>query len=407
MSGPLEGFKILELTSTVSGPFAGMMLADQGAEVIKVEPPGIGDLARFMGATKLGTGAMFTVLNRNKRSICLDLKNSDDLSILKELIKKTDILLENYRPGIVAKLGIDYDSVTELNPEIIYCSISGYGQTGPYKERKVYDPLIQATTGTAAAQNPENPEMFRTIVFDKVTALTTAQALTTALLQKERTGKGQYLPISMMESALYYSWPDMMMNQTFLEGGDSIGELADYFCAYKTKDGFITIILIPTDAVFDAFCEYFKIKLHEDERFIDAASRVKNRIELKTEVNKTTEKFTTDELIAVMDEHGIPASVVNQLEDIHKDPQVIEQGSLVEVEHPIAGKMRMPKPPFSFRNQDKFPKTQATVLGADTREVLEELEIDQSHIERLEEREKQNRELLAEFDVNKSYNLKK
>ena len=328
MPGPLEGFKILELTSTVSGPFAGMMLADQGAEVIKVEPPGIGDLARFMGATKLGTGAMFTVLNRNKKSICLDLKNSDDLSILKELIKKTDILLENYRPGIVAKLGIDYDSVTELNPEIIYCSISGYGQTGPYKERKVYDPLIQATTGTAAAQNPENPEMFRTIVFDKVTALTTAQALTTALLQKERTGKGQYLPISMMESALYYSWPDMMMNQTFLEGGDSIGELADYFCAYKTKDGFITIILIPTDAVFDAFCEYFKIKLHEDERFIDAASRVKNRIELKTEVNKTTEKFTTDELIAVMDEHGIPASVVNQLEDIHKDPQVIEQGSL-------------------------------------------------------------------------------
>jgi crotonobetainyl-CoA:carnitine CoA-transferase CaiB-like acyl-CoA transferase len=105
------------------------MLADQGAEVIKVEPPGIGDLARFMGATKLGTGAMFTVLNRNKKSICLDLKNSDDLSILKELIKKTDILLENYRPGIVAKLGIDYDSVTELNPEIIYCSISGYGQT--------------------------------------------------------------------------------------------------------------------------------------------------------------------------------------------------------------------------------------------------------------------------------------
>ena len=150
-------------------------------------------------------------------------------------------------------MGIDYESVTELNPEIIYCSISGYGQTGPYKERKVYDPLIQATTGTAAAQNPENPEMFRTIVFDKVTALTAAQALTTALLQKERTGKGQYLPISMMESALYYSWPDMMMNQTFLEGGDSIGELADYFCAYKTKDGFITIILIPTDAVFGCF----------------------------------------------------------------------------------------------------------------------------------------------------------
>ena len=376
------------------------MLADQGAEVIKVEPPGIGDLARFMGATKSGTGAMFTVLNRNKRSICLDLKNSDDLSILKELIKKTDILLENYRPGVVAKLGIDYESVIELNPEIIYCSISGYGQSGPYKERKVYDPLIQATTGTAAAQNPENPEMFRTIVFDKVTALTAAQSLTSALLQKERTGKGQYLPISMMDSALYYSWPDMMMNQTFLEGGDSIGELADYFSAYKTKDGFITIILIPTDEVFGGFCEYFQIKLHQDERFIDAASRVKNKTELTIEINKTTQKFSTEELISLMDELGVPASVVNQLEDIHKDPQVIQQGSLVEVEHPIAGTMRMPKPPFTFRNQDVFPKTQATVLGADTREVLEELEIEQAHIERLEEREKQNRELLAGFDLN-------
>ena len=376
------------------------MLADQGAEVIKVEPPGIGDLARFMGATKSGTGAMFTVLNRNKRSICLDLKNSDDLSILKELIKKTDILLENYRPGVVAKLGIDYESVIELNPEVIYCSISGYGQSGPYKERKVYDPLIQATTGTAAAQNPENPEMFRTIVFDKVTALTAAQSLTSALLQKERTGKGQYLPISMMDSALYYSWPDMMMNQTFLEGGDSIGELADYFSAYKTKDGFITIILIPTDEVFGGFCEYFQIKLHQDERFIDAASRVKNKTELTIEINKTTQKFSTDELISLMDELGVPASVVNQLEDIHKDPQVIQQGSLIEVEHPIAGTMRMPKPPFTFRNQDVFPKTQATVLGADTREVLEELEIEQAHIERLEEREKQNRELLAGFDLN-------
>ena len=376
------------------------MLADQGAEVIKVEPPGIGDLARFMGATKSGTGAMFTVLNRNKRSICLDLKNSDDLSILKELIKKTDILLENYRPGVVAKLGIDYESVIELNPEVIYCSISGYGQSGPYKERKVYDPLIQATTGTAAAQNPENPEMFRTIVFDKVTALTAAQSLTSALLQKERTGKGQYLPISMMDSALYYSWPDMMMNQTFLEGGDSIGELADYFSAYKTKDGFITIILIPTDEVFGGFCEYFQIKLHQDERFIDAASRVKNKTELTIEINKTTQKFSTEELISLMDELGVPASVVNQLEDIHKDPQVIQQGSLVEVEHPIAGTMRMPKPPFTFRNQDVFPKTQATVLGADTREVLEELEIEQAHIERLEEREKQNRELLAGFDLN-------
>ena len=399
MSGPLEGYKVLELTSTVSGPFASMMLADQGAEVTKVEPPGIGDLARFMGTTKTGIGAMFTVLNRNKKCICLDFKNPEDFEVLTKLIQETDVLVENYRPGIVKKLGIDYDSAVKINPEIIYCSISGYGQSGPYKERKVYDPLIQATAGTAAAQSSSNPEFFRTIVFDKVTALTAAQTITSALLQKERIGKGQYIPISMMDSALYYSWPDMMMNQTFLEGGESIGELADYFSVYKTNDGFITIILAASDEVFNPFCEYFNADLHTDKKFSNAAARVKNKDDLTSEINKITQEYNTKELIDLMDLHGIPASVVNQLDDIYKDPQVIEQGSLVEVEHPITGTMRMPRPPFKFLNQDKFPKKQATILGADTREVLESLGVENEHILRIEDREEQNRKLLASFNL--------
>ena len=399
MSGPLEGYKVLELTSTVSGPFASMMLADQGAEVTKVEPPGIGDLARFMGTTKTGIGAMFTVLNRNKKCICLDFKNPEDFEVLTKLIQETDVLVENYRPGIVKKLGIDYDSAVKINPEIIYCSISGYGQSGPYKERKVYDPLIQATAGTAAAQSSSNPEFFRTIVFDKVTALTAAQTITSALLQKERIGKGQYIPISMMDSALYYSWPDMMMNQTFLEGGESIGELADYFSVYKTKDGFITIILAASDEVFNPFCEYFNADLHKDKKFSNAAARVKNKDDLTSEINKITQEYNTKELIDLMDLHGIPASVVNQLDDIYKDPQVIEQGSLVKVEHPITGTMRMPRPPFKFLNQDKFPKKQATILGADTREVLESLGVENKHILRIEDREEQNRKLLASFNL--------
>jgi crotonobetainyl-CoA:carnitine CoA-transferase CaiB-like acyl-CoA transferase len=399
MPGPLEGYKILELTSTVSGPFASMMLADQGADVVKVEPPGIGDLARFMGATKSGIGAMFTVLNRNKKCICLDFKNQEDFEVLKKLIEDTDVLIENYRPGVVKKLGIDYDSAVKLNQEIIYCSISGYGQSGPYKERKVYDPLIQATAGTAAAQSSKNPEFFKTIVFDKVTALTAAQSITSALLQKERIGKGQYIPISMMDSALYYSWPDMMMNQTFLEGGESIGELADYFSVYKTKDGFVTIILAPNDEIFNLFCEYFKVNLHQDERFLNAGARVKNKDDLTSEITKITQEYNTKELIDLMDLHGIPASVVNQLDDIHEDPQVIEQGSLVEVEHPITGTMRMPRPPFKFLNQDNFPKKQATILGADTREVLESLGVENDHIIKIEDREEQNRILLASFNL--------
>ena len=249
MSGPLKGYKVLELTSTVSGPFAGMMLADQGADVVKIEPPGIGDLARFMGTTKDGMGAMFSTLNRNKKCICLDLKNPENMEAFLKLATEADVLIENYRPGIVTKLGIDYQSLKKINPKIVYASITGYGQSGPYQNRKVYDPLIQGTVGMPFAQNTDSPKLLRTIIYDKVTGLTAAQAITSALLQREREGIGQHLPISMMESALYYNWPDLMINHTFDEGGLNIGELADLFEVYDAKDGSVIMILIPTDDV--------------------------------------------------------------------------------------------------------------------------------------------------------------
>ena len=254
MSGPYKGVRVLELTSTVSGPFAGMMLADQGAEVIKIEPPGIGDLARFMGTIKDGMGAMFSTLNRNKKCICLDFKNEEDLEVLKKLVSTADVLIENYRPGIVKKLGIDYESLSQINPDLIYCSISGYGQSGPYKEKKVYDPLVQGTVGIPFAQNDKTPELIRTIIYDKVTGLTSAQAISAALYQKAKGEGGQYLPISMLESALYYNWPDIMMNYTFEEGGVNVGELADLFEVYKTKDGGAVLILIANDEISVAQC---------------------------------------------------------------------------------------------------------------------------------------------------------
>ena len=259
MSGPFKGIKVLELTSTVSGPFAGMMLADQGADVIKVEPPGIGDLARFMGTIKDGMGAMFSTLNRNKKCICLDFKNTEDLEIFKQLAASADVLIENYRPGIVKKLGIDYETLSALNPDLIYCSISGYGQTGPYKNKKVYDPLIQGTVGIPNAQNTEKPQLVKTIIYDKVTGMTSAQAISAALFQREKGEGGQYLPISMMESALYYNWPDLMMNHTFDEGGENIGELADLFEVYETSDGAVVLIIIAVDDVFSKFLSLIHI----------------------------------------------------------------------------------------------------------------------------------------------------
>ena len=395
MSGPFKSIKVLELTSTVSGPFAGMMLADQGADVIKVEPPGIGDLARFMGTIKDGMGAMFSTLNRNKKCICLDFKNTEDLEIFKQLATSADVLIENYRPGIVKKLGIDYETLSALNPDLIYCSISGYGQTGPYKNKKVYDPLIQGTVGIPNAQNTEKPQLVKTIIYDKVTGMTSAQAISAALFQREKGEGGQYLPISMMESALYYNWPDLMMNHTFDEGGENIGELADLFEVYETSDGAVVLIIIAVDDVFSKFCSTFNLTLQQDEKYNNLVSRIINKEELTEEINKVTRGISTAELVELMDKEEISASVCNQLDEVHTDPQVVDQGSIALIEHPELGTMRMPKPPANFKGQDVFPRSLAPVLGHDNREVLSSIGVEGDTIDRMEERERQNRELLA------------
>jgi len=395
MSGPYKGVRVLELTSTVSGPFAGMMLADQGADVIKIEPPGIGDLARFMGTIKDGMGAMFSTLNRNKKCICLDFKNEEDLEVLKKLVSTADVLIENYRPGIVKKLGIDYESLSKINPDLIYCSISGYGQSGPYKEKKVYDPLIQGTVGIPLAQNNQSPELIRTIIYDKVTGLTSAQAISAALYQKVIGEGGQYLPISMMESALYYNWPDLMMNYTFDEGGVNIGELADLFEVYETNDGGVVLIIIANDEVFTKFCTVFDLSLHLEEKYNNLVSRIINKEELTIEINKVTRLLSSKELEDKMDREGISASICNELNEVYKDPQVVEQGSVTEINHPELGIMRMPKPPANLKGQSSFPRSLAPILGYDNREVLSSINIDDDTIQRMEDREKQNREMLA------------
>ncbi|HHZ85194.1 MAG TPA: CoA transferase [Gammaproteobacteria bacterium] len=394
MSGPLEGYRVVELTSTVSGPFAGMMLADQGADVVKVEPPGIGDLARFMGTTRSGMAAMFSVLNRNKRSVVLDFKEAKDFEILKNLLATADVLIENYRPGVVKKLGLDYESIKKINSNIIYTSISGYGQSGPYINRRVYDPLIQATAGAAASQDSENPEYYKTIVFDKVTGLTAAQSISTALLHRERTGEGQYLPISMLDSALYYIWPDVMWSKTLLgEGIDYKPDLFESFPLFKAKDKPISVIVV-ADSDFQRFCEVIGCKLYEEEKYATFEQRVLNKETLIPEIEKYLEDKEADVLCEELDKMGIPVASINQLDEIHKDPQVIEQGSLVEVEHPIAGKMRMPKPPFNFFNQNDFPKSHAPILGQHNREVLSELGVEEKELKRMEERERVNKEMI-------------
>ena len=216
-------------------------------------------------------------------------------------------------------------------------------------------------------------------------------------MQREREGIGQHLPISMMESALYYNWPDLMINHTFDEGGLNIGELADLFEVYDAKDGSVIMILIPTDDVFNKFCDVFGADLNKDEKFSNTLARLINKEELTTQINKITKEITAKDLVAKMDAEEVPSSICNQLEDVYKDEQVLDQGSIVEIDHPELGKMRMPKPPVNFVGQAEFPRSLAPILGADTREVLADLGIEDDIISSMEEREEQNRIMLASF----------
>ena len=221
MTGPLDGFKILDLTQVVSGPLATMLLADQGADVLKVEPvDGLGDMTRLPSFDKGGIGAFYMNNNRGKNSLSLDLSKEEGVEIIRELAKSTDVFVQNFRPGAIERMGLGYEQLSAINPNLIYVSISGFGPTGPYSNRPVLDPVIQGICGVISRQlNPQIPfpDLVRNLYADKSTALTVAQATTAALLARERTGVGQHVEIPMVDACMYFFWPDGMMDLTMVD----------------------------------------------------------------------------------------------------------------------------------------------------------------------------------------------
>ncbi len=392
--GPLDGYRILELTTTVSGPMAAMTLADQGAEVLKIEPPFTGDTARFLGPARNGMAAMFATVNRNKKSVCLDLKVDEEraiFSISSELpmrSSRTTVPVSSIAWGSATK------PLSSIRPELVYASITGYG-TGPYENRRVFDPLIQATAGTAAAQGGDDPENVRMIIFDKVTALTTAQAITAALLERGRTGRGQYLPITMLESALSYQWPDVMWSRTYVGDGVSSGpgELADWFPTFQAADGPVSIILV-SDGAIELFSIWREASLHTDPRFATPALREANIDELVAEVNALIADVPVAEVCATLDAFGVPVARVNTLDEVFDDEQVRHLGAIIETEHPDGGPMRIARPPVPFggvrETAETFPAKHAPRLGEDSAAVLGEVGVDGETIARLLARDAEN-----------------
>jgi len=377
MPGPLAGYRIVDLTSMISGPMATMILGDQGADVIKVEAPGTGDLVRRLGKPRGDITATFATTNRNKRSMVLDLKQSQGRRAFEALVATADVLVQNFRPGVVERMGIGERAMRRLRPDLVYVSISGFGETGPYAHKRVYDPLVQALSGLATIQGDRGagrPRMVRLIIPDKITALTAAQAITAALLGRERTGEGQHVRLSMLDAMVALAWPEGMAGLTFIgdENEQPRNALAQDL-VFETADGWMT-----AGAVSDSEWEGLTRALDhpewlDDERFRTAGSRVayaKERLDQTAAVLKTR---TTREWLERLDAEQVPCAPILPLAEVIRHPQIEANGLIVESEHPSAGRLRQPRPAARFDDTPGEPGRPAPNLGQHTDEILREL----------------------------------
>jgi crotonobetainyl-CoA:carnitine CoA-transferase CaiB-like acyl-CoA transferase len=379
--GPLQGIRIVDASAVMSGPLAATLLADQGAEVVKVERPGIGDILRYVGTSRNGMSATFHVTNRGKRSIALNLAEARGIEILKQLIASADVFIQNFRPGVAERMGFGWETARELNPRLVYVSISGFGPSGPYAQKRVYDNVIQACSGMNDAQaEPETnePQAVRQLICDKLTAYTAAQAITAALLARERGGSGQHVELAMLDTAIGFLWPDAAVEHTLLES-DVIPQppIGRNYRLMTMSDGWATATPL-TDSEFQGLCRAFG--LHEaaaDPRFASVMDRMKNVAALSSlmqdDIVEAAASMTCDEVSAAFDAEDVPSGIVTRLGELHEDPQVIANGILVESKHPAAGRLREPRPAPRFGETPAHVGAPAPGLGEHTDEVLAEL----------------------------------
>ena len=373
---PLDGIKILELSSIVTASLATMILCDQGAEVIKVEPTGIGDSMRYLGTQKGGFSAIFANCNRGKKSINLNLKDEKEVKKLLKLAKEADVFISNYRPGVNEKLGLGLEDLRKVNPKIIYVSISGFGDEGPLASAPAYDHVIQGMSGATSIQaNDDQPAYMKTLICDKITGYTACQALTAALFQRERTGVASHIKLSMLDSAIFFLWPDGMMNETLLD--KDVKKLPPLSSTYSSlihaKDGFFTIAAMTDAQWYGIFDAINKPEYKTDPRFIDASSRSENMSDLVAEAIFSFLDLTVEESIQALRANDVPCAPFTPREEVINQPQVIASNTIFQMDSPHQGKMNAVSHPAIFDGQRlKVTKT-APSLGEDTEEILRKL----------------------------------
>jgi crotonobetainyl-CoA:carnitine CoA-transferase CaiB-like acyl-CoA transferase len=374
--GPLQGIKVLDLTSMVSGPVAAMMLGDQGADVIKVEPTH-GEQLRYLGEKHNDITPTFYSCNRNKKSLAIDLKSDAGKEVLWKLIDDADVLLQNFRPGAIERMGFSEEVVRKRNAGIIFVSISGFGEEGPYAHKRVYDPIIQGLSGAADIQaNRETgrPGMFRIIIADKISALTAAQAISSALFHRERKGEGQHIKLSMLDATVAFFWPEGMSGLTFAEKeADHKKSFSSIDLIYESSDGYITMSTV-SDKEWAGFCNAVgRPELVSDERFATARARRQNIVARREIAGAEIAKRLTQELLQILDAQDVPCAPILSRQELLDHPQIEEGGTVSRQQVEGFGEVRQAIPAARFQLTESTLRLPAPKLGQHSLEILAEL----------------------------------
>ena len=385
--GPLSGITVIDLTAMISGPVCTMMLGDQGADVIKIEPL-TGELTRKVGASKNGMTTSFLCANRSKRSLTLNLKDPKGITILKKLITKADVLVQNFRPGAMKRMGLSYEEVKKLNKGIIYTSISGFGEKGPYSNQRVYDPVIQALSGLADIQRDQKtnfPKMVRTIIPDKTTGMAAAQAISSALFYKERYGTGQHIKLAMLDVMVAYLWPEGSASLSFVgdEGDPSKGQMG-LDLVFQTKDNKYITAGAVTDKEWLGMCNAFDRKdLLSDPRFNTPRARFDNKTERRLLIADEIKKHNSEYILAKLHENEVPSAPILSRTELLENEQIIENNIIEFHDSKLFGNIRSPRPAPIYSDSPINGSQLAPLLGQNSIEILKEIDYKDQEIENL------------------------
>jgi formyl-CoA transferase len=374
---PLQGLKVIDLTQAMAAPFCTLNLADMGADVIKIEPPGEGEPTRQLGAAhKNGHSASFMTMNRGKRGLAVDLKQPEGAELVRRLAAKCDVFVQNYRPGVVKRLGLDFDSLIKINPRLVYAQISGFGNTGPYASRGGYDLIAQGMSGVISVTGEEDgpPAKSGIPLADLCAGLFCAYGILCALEHRDRTGEGQLVDTSLLEAAMALTvWESAEYWLTGRAPGPmgSAHRLSAPYQALKAKDGYFTVGA-SNDKLFASLCAVLE-RLDLLREYPTRAIRLEKRRSLIAEIEKTTGREGKAHWLAKLEQAGVPAGPINDYAEALADPHALARGMVVELEHPGAGRIKALGVPVKLSETPGAADRAAPLLGQHTAEILKEL----------------------------------